>query len=310
LGIGFGRMMQQFDLKDYLSTRKALVDSALEQLVPRPAGLQQSVLEAARYSLFAGGKRLRPILCMAAAEVVGSEPESVLPAACALELIHTYSLIHDDLPAMDNDDFRRGRPTCHKAYGEAMAILAGDALLTEAFGLVARFGLNYSPAAGSAATVLRVVEILARASGYQGMIGGQVIDLEAEQSEVDLETLEAMHRHKTGALICGALEIGALLGGGDAEQTQSLVRFGRHFGLAFQITDDLLDVEGDPAVMGKPAGSDQARNKKTYPAVLGMEATRAAARDHVVKAIEVLADFDEKALPLKEMACYLPNRKA
>jgi len=211
---------------------------------------------------------------------------------------------------MDNDDFRRGRPTCHKAYGEAMAILAGDALLTEAFGLVARFGLNYSPAAGSAATVLRVVEILARASGYQGMIGGQVIDLEAEQSEVDLETLEAMHRHKTGALICGALEIGALLGGGDAEQTQSLVRFGRHFGLAFQITDDLLDVEGDPAVMGKPAGSDQARNKKTYPAVLGMEATRAAARDHVVKAIEVLADFDEKALPLKEMACYLPNRKA
>lgn len=302
--------MQPFDLKDYLGTRKALVDKALEQLLPQPAGPQKSVLEAARYSLFAGGKRLRPILCMAAAEVVGSEPEAVLPAACALELIHTYSLIHDDLPAMDNDDFRRGRPTCHKAYGEAMAILAGDALLTEAFNMVARFGLELPPAAGSAATVLRVVEILARASGTQGMIGGQVIDLEAERSEVDLETVTAMHRYKTGALICGALEIGALLGGGNSAQTQSLIRFGRHFGLAFQITDDLLDVEGDPAVMGKPAGSDQSRNKKTYPALLGMAATRAAARDNVVKAIEALADFDEKALPLKEMACYLPNRKA
>ncbi len=297
--------MGEFDLKAYLSQRKQLVEAALEKIFPVPAGLQKKVIEAARYSLFAGGKRLRPILCLAAAEVVGSAIEQVLPAACALEMIHTYSLVHDDLPAMDNDDFRRGLPTNHKVFGEAIAILAGDALLTEAFEYFALSAAGHV----SAERVLEVIRIAVKVAGYRGMIGGQIIDLECENRKVDLATVEYMHIHKTGALLSGSLEIGAILGGGDEVRIKALKTYGHHIGLAFQITDDLLDVEGDAALMGKTPGSDAAKNKMTYPALLGIAQSKDAAREHVERSLEALAGFDSKAEPLRAVARYLLVRK-
>ena len=294
--------MGEFDLKTYLSRRKQLVDGSLEKIFPVASGLQKRVIEAARYSLFAGGKRLRPILCLASAEVVGGDVEPVLPAACALEMIHTYSLIHDDLPAMDNDNFRRGVPTNHKVFGEAIAILAGDALLTEAFEYFVLGGVSTDK-------VTEVIRIAVKAAGYRGMIGGQVIDLECEDRKVDLATVEYMHIHKTGALLSASLEIGAVLGGGDQVQTSALKNYGHHIGLAFQITDDLLDVEGDPALMGKTPGSDAAKNKMTYPALLGIARSRDAAREHVESSLESLAGFDVRAEPLRAIARYLLVRR-
>jgi geranylgeranyl diphosphate synthase type II len=298
-------LMGEFDLKTYLSKRKQLVEAALEKIFPATSGLQKRVVEAARYSLFAGGKRIRPILCMAAAQAVGGVYEAVLPAACALEMIHTYSLIHDDLPAMDNDDFRRGVPTNHKVYGEAVAILAGDALLTEAFEFFAQ-GVDSGVSPDKA---IEVIRIAVRAAGYRGMIGGQVIDLECENQTVSLATVEYMHIHKTGALLSASLEIGAILGGGNPEQTKALKNYGHHFGLAFQITDDLLDVEGDKELMGKSPGSDAAKNKMTYPALLGITHSREAAKEHVDTALQALAVFDESAVPLRAIARYLLVRK-
>jgi len=294
--------MGEFDLKTYLSRRKQLVEAVLEKIFPVASGLQKRVIEAARYSLFAGGKRLRPILCLASAEVVGADIEPVLPAACALEMIHTYSLIHDDLPAMDNDNFRRGVPTNHKVFGEAIAILAGDALLTEAFEYFVLGGVSTDK-------VTEVIRIAVKAAGYRGMIGGQVIDLECEDRKVDLATVEYMHIHKTGALLSASLEIGAVLGGGDQVQTSALKNYGHHIGLAFQITDDLLDVEGDPALMGKTPGSDAAKNKMTYPALLGIARSRDAAREHVESSLDALAGFDVRAEPLRAIARYLLVRR-
>ena len=296
-----------FDLKGYLAERKQQVDDALEQCLPRPAGMEKNLLEAVRYSLFAGGKRLRPILCLEAATVVGGMWQTVLPVACALECIHTYSLIHDDLPAMDNDDFRRGKPTNHKVFGEAMAILAGDTLLTEAFGLIADACGN---GAVPAERVLEVLGILVKAAGYRGMIGGQVVDLECETREVDIATVEYMHAHKTGALLTASLQAGAILGGGSSEQVKALTRYGHHFGLAFQITDDLLDIEGKAEIMGKHPGSDAAKNKKTYPALAGLARARRAAAEHVDSALQVLGRFDAKADPLRALARYLLSRRA
>jgi len=299
--------MADFDLKPYLAERKQLVDKTLERLFPPAVGLEKSVIEAARYSLFAGGKRLRPILCLQAAEVVGGSCEDVLPVACAIEMIHTYSLIHDDLPAMDNDDFRRGVPTNHKVYGEAIAILAGDALLTEAFGFVAGMRAdNRIPAE----KILRAISVLVRASGYRGMIGGQVIDLESENRDVDLATVEYMHVHKTGAILAACLELGALLGGGADQDIAALIKYGQHFGLAFQITDDLLDIEGDPQVMGKQAGSDAAKNKKTYPALLGVSKSRESAKLHVNEALNAIRSYGATAEPLRAIARYLLVRQA
>lgn len=301
--------MESFDLESYLAERRERVDRALNVFFPASSGLQKTVVEAARYSLFAGGKRLRPILCLAAAEVTGGTADDAMPAACALEMIHTYSLIHDDLPAMDNDDFRRGKPTNHKVYGEAVAILAGDTLLTEAFGLVADPNLgnngNLPPEKR-----LQVIHILVKAAGHRGMIGGQVIDLEGETREMDFPTVKYMHIRKTGALISASLEIGGLLGGGEATDLQRLVRYGKHLGLAFQITDDLLDVEGDAVLMGKNPGSDVARNKKTYPALLGITRSREAAKEHVNQAVEALRTFDRRAEPLRAIARYLLERKS
>lgn len=299
--------MADFNLKQFLAERKELVDKTLEKLFPSAVGLEKSVIEAARYSLFAGGKRLRPILCVQAAEVVGGSLEDVMPVACALEMIHTYSLIHDDLPAMDNDDFRRGVPTNHKVYGEAIAILAGDALLTEAFGFVAGMATDRRIPAEK---ILQAISILTRASGYRGMIGGQVIDLESENRDVDLATVEYMHVHKTGAILAACLELGALLGGGTDQDIASLIKYGQHFGLAFQITDDLLDVEGDPQVMGKQPGSDVAKNKKTYPALLGVSKSRESAKLHVNEALNAIRSYGESAEPLRAIARYLLVRQA
>jgi len=311
--------MQPFDLKKYLNERKEWVETALEQYFPPTSRLEKRVVEAARYSLFAGGKRLRPILCLAAAEAVsgtrqclasaemlGSSFQAVMPVACAMEMIHTYSLIHDDLPAMDNDDFRRGRPTNHKVYGEAIAILAGDALLTEAFGVLARLRTNGTL---PAERILRVVDIIAEAAGARGMIGGQTVDLESENREVDMDTVVYMHRCKTGALITASLEAGAVLVGGSEDRVAALTRYGHHLGLAFQITDDLLDVEGDARLMGKTPGSDVAKNKKTYPALLGIEASRESAKRHVKEALETLSGFDALAEPLRAVAKHLLVRK-
>lgn len=299
--------MHDFDLKLYLADRKRMVDAALAESFPAPAGLEKKVLEAVRYSLFAGGKRLRPILCLAAAEVVGGSAEKVMPVACALEMIHTYSLIHDDLPAMDNDDFRRGQPTNHKVFGEAIAVLAGDALLTEAFDFIA--GIPGRAEIGPE-RILQVIRLVVKAAGYRGMIGGQAIDLECENRTVDLATVEYMHIHKTGALISASLEAGAILGGGSAEQVAFLKHYGHHLGLAFQITDDLLDIEGDAELMGKQPGSDAAKNKKTYPALLGVARSKESAREHVEEALKALSAFDDKAEPLRAVARYLLGRKA
>ncbi len=233
---------EPWQLKDYLAARVQLVDNALEGYLPALDTLPSNLHEAMRYSVFAGGKRIRPILLLAACEAVGGEMNKALPAACALEMVHTYSLIHDDLPAMDDDDFRRGKATNHKVFGESTAILAGDALLTEAFIL-----LSNSAAWGDHAAheMLEAIHLLARNAGSRGMVGGQVVDMEAEAKPVDLPTLEYIHTHKTGALILAAIEIGAIIGGADAIQRRALCRYGESAGLAFQIADDILDIVAD-----------------------------------------------------------------
>jgi geranylgeranyl diphosphate synthase type II len=295
------------DLKAYLEERRGLVNRALEAYLPQVRGPAFRVTQAMHYSLFVGGKRLRPILCLAAAEAVGGDPGEVLPVACALEMIHTYSLIHDDLPAMDDDDLRRGQPTCHKQYDEATAILAGDGLLTEAFRTMAAAADKYE---GRERVLLEVINLVATAAGYQGMVGGQMLDLLAEGRRVTLKELETIHRAKTGALLTAALRAGALMGGGNRVEVTSLTTYGEKFGLAFQITDDLLDVEGETAEMGKAAGMDEKRQKATYPAALGLEATREWPRRLVAEAISALEPFQTKAEPLRELAQYLLVRRS
>ncbi|OGP72903.1 MAG: farnesyl-diphosphate synthase, partial [Deltaproteobacteria bacterium RBG_13_58_19] len=259
------------------------------------------------YSLFAGGKRLRPILCLAAAEAVGGAPSEVLPAASALEMIHTYSLIHDDLPAMDDDDLRRGQPTCHKQFDEATAILAGDGLLTEAFRILADAASQHE---GREAVYLEVIRLLAAAAGYQGMVGGQMLDLLAEGRQVTLKELETIHRAKTGALLTAAVRSGALLGGGSRDDVTRLTGYGEKFGLAFQITDDLLDIEGEAAEMGKTPGMDAQRQKATYPALLGLEKAKAWARHLIDAAVADLAPLGAPAEPLREIGRYLLVRRS
>jgi len=295
------------DLKAYLEERRKLINRALEAYLPQVRGPAFRVTQAMHYSLFVGGKRLRPILCLAAAEAVGGEPGEALPLACALEMIHTYSLIHDDLPAMDDDDLRRGQPTCHKKYDEATAILAGDGLLTEAFSTLAGTSEKY---VGRERVLLEVISLVAAAAGYQGMVGGQMLDLLAEGRRVTLKELETIHRHKTGALLTAAVRAGALTGGGNRGEVTSLTTYGEKFGLAFQITDDLLDVEGETAEMGKAAGMDEKRQKATYPAVLGLEATRKWAGRLVSEAVAALEPFEARAEPLRQLAQYLLVRRS
>jgi geranylgeranyl diphosphate synthase type II len=296
------------DLKQYLKERCTLVDEALDGFLPAADEMPASLHNSMRYSVFAGGKRVRPILLLAACEAVGGDISRAMPAACAMEMIHTYSLIHDDLPAMDDDDFRRGNPTNHKVFGEAVAILAGDALLTEAFVLMSRleWGTRVAPE-----RVLAVIHEIARAAGSYGMVGGQVVDMESEgEKEIDLATLQYIHTHKTGALIRASVKAGALLGGADDAGVAAVTRYGEAVGLAFQIADDILDVEGTTEELGKDAGSDEARGKATYPALVGLADAKRRAAELVEIALEALVPFGDEAEPLREIARYIVYRKS
>ena len=321
---------QGFDLASYLSERSRMVETALDRYLRSSSSRPSVVHEAMRYSVFGGGKRLRPVLVLAAAELAaggqralpaterwanaGSSTavgpalpaiELALPVACAVEMIHTYSLIHDDLPCMDDDDYRRGRLTSHKVFGEAQALLAGDALLTQAFELLAAAPQDCGV---KAEVALGIIDELARASGSLGMIGGQVEDLLAEGTEPNREKLEFIHRHKTGALFRACLRVGGLVGGASAEGLDALERYAADFGLAFQIMDDVLDVVGDEAKLGKKVGSDEKNRKATYPSIFGLEESVGLAHQAVARAVAALQPFEERAAALRALAFYVVNR--
>ena len=291
--------------KSYCNERITWIEEALAQWIPEQNGLLNSLFESMRYSLFAGGKRLRPVLLMAAADAVGGEGRRYLRVACALEMIHTYSLIHDDLPAMDNDDYRRGKLTNHKVFGEGMAILAGDGLLTAAF---EQMLLQEEV---DAACLTQVVREIAAAAGPAGMVGGQAIDLAAtgQAQPLNQEELRFMHRAKTGALFRAALRGGGLLAGASQEQLAALTTYAEEFGLAFQITDDILDVTGDEATIGKPVGSDERNEKETYVSLYSLDGARRMAKESVQRALAALEIFSTEADVLRSLATYLVSRE-
>ena len=293
-------------IKQYLRDRKRLVEDKLDSLMIAAHGPFSDHIEAMRYSLFVGGKRIRPILCLASAEAVTSDPvllDEALITGCAIECIHTYSLIHDDLPAMDDDDLRRGKPTNHVLYGEAGAILAGDGLLTFAFELLARPGASMH-----AARQLEITRLVAEAAGSLGMVGGQALDIAGENSSYPFEHLKTIHRSKTGALIRCAVQTGALAGSGENQQIDQLTSYGEAIGLAFQIVDDLLDETSTTEVLGKSAGADKARGKATYPAFFGVEETRNLAQQAVDQAKQALKGFGAEATPLVQLADFINDR--
>lgn len=296
-------MDRTMGIEHYLTTKKEQVEHALDQVMLPANGPFKEHISAMRYSLFVGGKRVRPILCLAAAEAVSDDPEiiqALLPVACALECIHTYSLIHDDLPAMDDDNLRRGKPTNHVVHGEAAAILAGDGLLTYGFELLSRpqFVLPER-------SMIRIIQVITQAAGPEGMVGGQSLDIANENLSYPFEMLQTIHRSKTGALIAASVLCGGIGAGANSAQQQGLLQYGRRIGLAFQIVDDLLDATATTRAIGKTAGSDEARGKATYPAFFGVEETRRKAHAAVEEAKAALADFDERANPLRELADYI-----
>jgi geranylgeranyl diphosphate synthase type II len=294
------------DLKQYLTDKKEAVDSFFRSYFKeqkKPPVLQQAML----YSLFAGGKRVRPILALASYEACGGNPAEIIPYASTLELVHTYSLIHDDLPAMDNDDLRRGKPTNHKVYGDAMAILAGDALLTEAFSILSDPSLS---SAVKEADLLRALREIALASGLNGMVAGQAQDILSENYGPDRETLEFIHTHKTAALIRASVLMGPLLFGSSKDVLDPLLEYGNNIGLAFQVIDDILDIEGDVEELGKPIGSDERANKMTYPSIYGLEKSRDIATELISSAVSSLSSFSSKADTLRQLAKYLLNRRS
>ena len=290
-------------MKELWKARQALVERALEAELAKTAILDPILRESMEYSLMAGGKRLRPVLLMAAADAVGADGTKLLPVACALEMIHTYSLIHDDLPAMDDDDYRRGKLTNHMVYGDAVAILAGDALLTLAFTVILR------QKDVSAEALLRVVDEISRAAGAEGMVGGQVLDLRAEGGHISMEELRRVHMGKTGALFHAALRSGAILAGATEKQLAALTSYADHFGLAFQITDDILDVVGTSEEIGKPVGSDEKNHKSTYVSLTSLEEAQELARRTAEEAEKALSIFGTEADFLRDLVAYLVNRK-
>ncbi len=294
-------------LKAYLTERKGIVDQALDRFLPGEDRFPPLIFRSMRYSVFAGGKRLRPILCMAAADVLGGNMQSVLPVACAIEMIHTYSLIHDDLPLMDDDDFRRGMPTNHKVFGEGIAVLAGDALLTEAFHLMS---CRENRGTESAEALLATISEISVASGFDGMVGGQVVDLDSEGKEADMETLHYIHSHKTEALLTVSIRAGAILSGASKTDLAALSAYGKGIGLAFQIADDILDIEGDRETLGKDTGSDEAHGKVTFPALLGLDGSRKKARESIDEALSQIARFDDRADPLRMIAQFIIERRS
>jgi len=292
------------DLKAYLRSRQRKIDRALDRYLPRANTKPATLHKAMRYSLFAGGKRLRPILCLAATEACRGNVDDALPLACALECIHTYSLVHDDLPSMDNDDLRRGRPTCHKVFGDGIAILAGDALLTIAFEIVSRTkpARRYNTSA-----LLREISV---AAGSQKLIAGQVADLEAEGKDIKRDQLQFIHKNKTAAILKSSVRLGAMSANADARKLSAITRFGQRLGLAFQIIDDILDVTQTSEILGKSAGKDLAAKKATYPAVIGLEESRAEAGQLTRQAHNALSVFSSSdAEPLHALANYLLERE-
>ncbi|TCP52854.1 geranylgeranyl diphosphate synthase type II [Tumebacillus sp. BK434] len=295
--------MSQQDLKLYLHTMSERIEQAMDLLVPPKAQYPEALYHAMRYSLFAGGKRLRPVLTLATVEALGGDVEAALPVAVTLEMIHTYSLVHDDLPAMDDDDFRRGKPTNHKVYGEATAILAGDALLTQAFQV-----LGTIEAKGREAVLLRIVGELATAAGSIGMVAGQMADMENEGMKADEERLAFIHAHKTGALLTASVRIGAIFAEADADQLQALTSYAQKIGLAFQIVDDILDVVGEAEKLGKAVGADAAHGKSTYPVLYGLEESREMVRRLTAEAHQALQSISLCTNRLQEIADWLVNR--
>ena len=288
----------------FFESDRAGIEGALDRLLPKEEAHPASIHKAMRYSVFAGGKRIRPILCLEAAAMFSENPVAAVSTGCALEFIHTYSLIHDDLPALDNDDFRRGKPTCHKVFGEAIAILAGDALLTLAFQTLAFVPVEPQRR-------LNILATIAQAAGTdRGMIGGQVADLEAEKKTPDVGTLEYIHRSKTAALIRASIVAGGIAGGATNEDVERLKCFGENIGWAFQVVDDILDVEESSAVLGKTAGKDQAQQKATYPALYGILQSRDIAADLAAKALSELDFYGERAARLRELAQFLVARRS
>ena len=298
-----GHFPSTMKLSPFFEEDRIAVDAALERLLPAESAQPSSIHTAMRYSVFAGGKRMRPILCLESARIFAADVTPALHPACAIEFIHTYSLIHDDLPALDNDDLRRGKPTCHKKFGEAIAILAGDGLLTLAFETI---GATPVPAERRVA-MLR--EIAAAAGTVNGMVGGQVADIEAERKPVDAKTLVYIHQSKTAALIRASISAGALCAGAPPDDVARLRRFGETIGWAFQVTDDILDVEESSAALGKTAGKDLAQQKATYPAMYGLERSHQIARELATKAIDELLPYAERAARLREIAEYLVLRR-
>ncbi|MBI5832142.1 MAG: polyprenyl synthetase family protein [Armatimonadetes bacterium] len=293
------------DLSAHLKARAQVIEAALDRYLPPASAEPARLHEAMRYSMEAGGKRLRPALVLDACVAVGGDEQAVLPTACALECIHTYSLIHDDLPCMDDDDLRRGRPSCHRQFDEATALLAGDALLTLAFFLTATNARQ--PGIGPDRAAQATAE-LAEAAGAPGMVGGQMLDLMSEGTKPTAELVETIHLKKTTALLTAAVVCGAILGGGSEAQIAAFRRYGRGMGLAFQIVDDILDLVGDEAALGKPVGSDLDHEKATWPALFGIEASRAVAQELVEDALAALAEFGPEAEPLRMLARFVVER--
>ncbi len=292
------------DIERYLKDMQEVVNRALEDSIPENADIPESLKASMRYSLFAGGKRLRPVLAIAASDAVGGKRENVLPSAVATEMIHTYTLIHDDLPALDNDNLRRGKKTNHKVFGEDIAIMAGDALQTLAFQLMT----DQSKVDIPAGTILQAAHEMASAIGASGTVGGQVVDLESEGKKIAKETVQYIHTRKTGELIKASVRTGALTGGGSPKELGALSNFGEMIGLAFQVIDDILDIEGSEETLGKDIGSDLEKEKATYPSVFGMEESKKIASDLVDSAEKEISFFDEKADPLRHIARYFLSR--
>jgi geranylgeranyl diphosphate synthase, type II len=318
--MGIYKSMAPFDTKRYINEKREFIDSYLKSYFDTP--LSPSILhEAMKYSIFAGGKRIRPILVLASYEACGGDAEDIIPQAAALELIHTYSLIHDDLPAMDDDELRRGKPTNHKVFGEAMAILAGDALLTEAFKMISECGMHNAEFKNitsfsnfkiriSKSAILKVIREVAIAAGAYGMVAGQAQDIISEDSRPEKETLEFIHLHKTAALIQASVKIGPILAGSKKSILNAMEKYGEAIGLAFQIIDDILDIEGKTEEIGKTSGSDLRKKKVTYPALYGLEKARQKAEDLISMAIDSLKIFSHEADPLREIALHLLKRRA
>jgi geranylgeranyl diphosphate synthase, type II len=289
---------------NFFDANHRLIEAALEELLPPTATQPTTIHQAMRYSVFAGGKRIRPMLCLEASRIFSVETKAAVEGGCAIEFIHTYSLIHDDLPALDNDDLRRGKPTCHKQFNEATAILAGDALLTLAFETLSRIHTE-------ASRCVQVIREVSSAAGTRnGMVGGQVADIEAERKPVTAEMLSYIHRSKTAALIRGSVIAGAICGGGDTGDVERMRRFGDNIGWAFQVVDDILDVEESSAALGKTAGKDQAQQKATYPALFGLQKSREFATELATKALDELRAYGDRAARLRELAEFLVLRRA